>query len=36
MPHVLTFWESDLPFFAKIEQFVDTYINFIMKKPIHS
>ena len=24
MPNVLTFWESDLPFFTKIERFVDT------------
>jgi Transcriptional regulator len=33
MPQVLTFWDSDLPFFVKIERFVDTYSSFIMKNP---
>lgn len=33
MPQVITFWDSDMPFFTKIERFVDTYISFIMKNP---
>lgn len=33
VPQVLTFWDSDLPFFTKVEMFVDTYVSFIMKNP---
>ena len=33
VPNILTFWDSDLPFFTKIERFVETYVNFIMKNP---
>lgn len=32
-PQVLTFLESDLPLFDKIEMFVEKYIDFILKNP---
>jgi TetR/AcrR family transcriptional regulator len=33
MPRILTFIESDAPLFEKIEYFIDTYIDLIMKNP---
>jgi TetR/AcrR family transcriptional regulator len=33
MPRVITFIESDAPLFEKIEYFIDTYIDLIMKNP---
>jgi AcrR family transcriptional regulator len=33
MPQILTFFDSDSPLFNKIEKFVGTYIDFIMKNP---
>lgn len=33
MPQTISFLESDLPLFAKIEKFVDSYVDFILKNP---